>query len=99
MTDNIPITPKLAHKMLRQLRIRNGDVILIKQSTELAIKGNMDVLAEALGKMGHTTTIMIVVEDFDNIKVIDELGMNKRGWFKARHLSKLIKTNNDDTKS
>lgn len=75
---------------VKKLRVRNGDLILVKHGSEIADIQTIGAMADALGNAGLEKTVIFVVDDFDNIRALDESTMNKNGWFRVEALSKLI---------
>lgn len=87
--ENISI--KTLAKFVRKMRISNGDIIAIKSGTVLANKRTVDELSEAIGALnGKGKCVLIVVDDFDDLRVLDEKAMNERGWFYVDTLQKII---------
>jgi len=85
------ISVRQAMKYMTNLHVKDGDVIAIKVGTPLATTEAVDVIAKALEKNGFTKCIVAVVNDFDDLKVLDEAGMLRRGWVnmdKVRALGK-----------
>lgn len=84
------ITNRNLAKVARKLKINNGDVLLIKQGTSLANEEAITDISHAASKIGLEKCIIIVVDDFDSLKAINETDMNKMGWFRINTLRKLI---------
>ena len=79
---------KQAGKLVRKMRINDGDVILLKPPMH-PFKGG---IIEALRRRKHTTgTMVVLVEDFDDMKALNEQSMNKLGWYHLDHLRRLLK--------
>lgn len=77
-------------KALKKMHIENGDTLMIKQGTNLAKVEYIDELIEAGGKIGLDQVLIIVVDDFDSIALLNENEMAKHGWFRIKTLEKLI---------
>jgi len=77
-------------RLLKRLHISNGDIIALKHQSENANKVAMDFLATALEGM-KVDAIVVVVKDFDDMTVLNETEMNKRGWYKFSSISKVLK--------
>lgn len=68
-------------KIIRKLNISPGDVLLIKQDSELATKENLNRLGELFTEhYKGFNVVFVVVENFDDLQKADEETMNKFGW-------------------
>lgn len=81
---------KSAAKLMRKMRVSDGDVILVKQDTELSSDENMKTLMSSLKVIGFSATIVVVVDEFDHIKTLNEDGMNKFGWYRVEALKRFV---------
>ena len=94
------LSVRQAAKVMRKFRIEDGDVILVKNDTDLANEENMNALISGLKIIGHSHTIILVVDEFDNIKTVDETHMNEFGWYRIETLKnriiRKIKEESDD---
>lgn len=77
-------------KMAHKLRLCSDSIILLKRGTEIAQKDVIDSLVDSIQKTNLSNIILIVVEDFDDIRIMDEKQMNVRGWFKLETLQGMI---------
>jgi hypothetical protein len=83
-------------KLIKKFSINNGDILALKHNSANANKETIDVIIEAVTKMG-LNILVIVVEDFDDLSVLNETAMNTRGWFKLDKLRKLIRPKERET--
>lgn len=81
---------KSAAKLMRKMRVKDGDVILVKKDTELSSEENMKTLMSSLKVIGFSATIVVVVDEFDHIKTINETDMNKFGWYRIEALKRFL---------
>lgn len=77
-------------KALKKLNVRDGDCLLLKSSTALAKKEVIDDMLAKLSALGYAHLVVIVVDDFDDLKDANELEMNKNGWFRVDALRKIV---------
>ena len=71
---------KLA-QVIQKLNLENGNVILVKRGTKLAEQGHLNQLGNTIGEMGFTQQIiLIVLDDFSDLSILNEAEMNKLGW-------------------
>ena len=84
------LSRRMASKLLQKFKVNDGDVLLVKSNTELSTDDNMRALATGLKILGHAHTIILVVDEFDNIKTVDETTMAKYGWYRIETLKNQI---------
>lgn len=89
--DTRPENMKLASirniaRTMRKMHIANGDVILVKMGTNFAKKEHIEDFVKAGGKMGLDKVVIMVVDELDDIRKLDEKEMNKYGWYKMDSL-------------
>src|SRR4030066_1555379 len=94
-TPNIDITPVVISrrqlaKMLTKFRVNNGDVLAIQTGSISAKVEIVKAITEALGRIGRKDVIVVVVDDFSEMKVLNETEMNKQGWYRIKTLRKFI---------
>jgi len=77
-------------KLLKKYRVSNGDIIAIKHQSENANRAAMDFIANALEKMG-VQALVVVVNDFDDLTVLNEQEMARRGWYKMSSIAKVMR--------
>ncbi len=77
-----------AGKLVRKMKIKDRDVVLLKPPLH-QFKGG---IIEALRRRKHTAgTMVVLVDDFDDMKALDEATMNEHGWYHLDHLKRLLK--------
>jgi hypothetical protein len=77
-------------KLLKKFHVSNGDIIALKHQSENANRAAMDFIATALEGMG-IQALVVVVNDFDDLSVLNETEMAHRGWFKLQKFSKSMR--------
>ncbi|OHB71826.1 MAG: hypothetical protein A2W23_06015 [Planctomycetes bacterium RBG_16_43_13] len=78
------------NKFVGKLHLRDGDVLALKYGTNIAQKDFIDKLTNAIVTAGHLNVIIIVVDSFDDLNVLDQETMNKMGWFRKEQLLKVL---------
>jgi hypothetical protein len=76
-----PKVRNVVRDAIRRLKINDGDIVLVKGESRMAQQSNFESFAQYLGKTGRERCIVCVVADFDDLTVLDEAEMNKRGWY------------------
>lgn len=76
-----PSARALARQIVRQLSIKEGSAIMVKRGSILARQDQLEAFARAVGAAGFTNVFIIVVEDFGDVKVLDEAALNELGWY------------------
>lgn len=103
MTDQTPqtlLSRRMLQKHLQKLHINNGDVLLLREGTPAAREDVIMGIVRALGELGHKEKcLVVVVNRFDDLAVLDEKEMNKHGWYYLPQLKKLIHTKTDSEES
>lgn len=61
---------------LQKLQVRNGDLLVVPESTE---QSDMELLAEAIQIMNGARAVIVR----GPIKQLDTADMNKLGWYRA----------------
>lgn len=83
------ISVRQMSKLLKRFHLNNGDILAIKHQTENANEQAIDTITKALTHL-KIDALVIVVDSFDDLTVLNETEMGKRGWFKLKSLSKFI---------
>lgn len=78
-------------RLIKKLHVGDGDVIALKFQSNLANKETIELIANALNRMGLEQSLVVVVEDFGDLSVLNETEMNKRGWYRLSKISKVLK--------
>lgn len=65
--------------------LEDNSVLMIKHGTPLATFEMIEELERAMKIIGHEGVLIAVVEDFDDLSVLDEQGMNQRGWYRREN--------------
>jgi hypothetical protein len=89
-TNSINVSVRQMSRLLKRLGVSNGDVLAIKYKSENANKQAIDIITHAFEKMG-INVLVIVVDDFDDLSILNETAMNQRGWFKLKSLAKIMR--------
>ncbi len=67
-------------RYVRNITVNNGDILAIKVGSVLAKKENTDALSLGLARAGKTGSVIVVVESFTDLAMLDETEMNRLGW-------------------
>jgi stalled ribosome rescue protein Dom34 len=76
------LTREEARRYIRTLNVQDGNVLAIKAGTRLGNKESIQALSRAFAATKRTKVVIVVVDDFDDLSVLDEEGMNKLGWYR-----------------
>lgn len=85
-------------KALKKLEIKNGDTILIKSGTMMAEQEWIEELIQIGSAMGLDRVLITVVDDFDNLRVLDETAMATHGWYRLNFRRKQVRPIEPETK-
>lgn len=77
-------------KLLKKFKISNGDILALRFQSPEANRESIDQIVHALEQLG-INALVVVVEDFDDLTVLNETEMGKRGWFRLDKFSKVIR--------
>jgi hypothetical protein len=77
-------------RLLKRLSIKNGDILALKHQSENANQEAIDLIVKALTRL-KIDALVIVVDDFEDLSILNETEMNKRGWFKLKSLAKIMR--------
>ena len=89
--DNQSLSVRQLCRLLKHFNLREGDVLALKQGKQTASLEVVEEISKALGKMGYANVLIIVVEDFDDMTILNETAMNKHGWYHLKSLAKMMK--------
>lgn len=84
---------KLLRNFVRKLRLRDGDVVLIRSESPLSRIDALNTLDDAVRSANIHDVIFIVVDDFDAVETIDEAKMMELGWVRTKRIDKLLGVN------
>lgn len=66
---------------IRVHKVNDGDVILLKANTsEIASKQQVHDFANAIRAGGRHNCVLIALDDFNDLQVLNEEDMEKHGW-------------------
>jgi hypothetical protein len=77
-------------RLLKRLSIKNGDILALKHQSENANQNAIDLIVKALTRL-KIDALVIVVDDFDDLSVLNETSMNSMGWYKLKTLAKIMR--------
>lgn len=84
-------------RLLKKFKINNGDILALRFKSSIASMKSIEEVTDALGKLG-INALVVVVESFDDLTVLNETDMAKQGWYRLDSLSKLMKIPKEETK-
>ena len=77
-----------AHAIAKHLDIKDGDILLLKRITD-NVGENLEVfnaLRNAFGLTGRGRCVIMIVDDFDEVRALSEKDMMNYGWCKCTAL-------------
>jgi hypothetical protein len=77
------VSVRKLNKFIKRLNITDKSVVVIKQGTDMAQHGNLNALAQTVGDAGFEGVVVVIAEELDDIKVLNEKAMNEHGWVKT----------------
>lgn len=77
-------------RLLKRFSIKSGDILALKHKSENANAEAIDVISKALTHL-KVNALIVVVDDFDDMSVLNETEMNRLGWYRFNSLAKLMK--------
>lgn len=96
--SNTFLSRKLLTKHIQKIHLNDGDVLAVRAGTTIAKQEYLKGIADALGRLGKRDIILVVVDRFDDLSVLNEKEMNKRGWYRVPQLQRLIHIPKDGEK-
>lgn len=81
---------KEMRQFIRKFRISSDTIILVKQGCALADKMTMNAFENVVKEMGLKNVLIIVVENFDDVTVLNQLDMNRLGWYRLSAVRRLV---------
>jgi len=76
---------------LKRLRLRDGDVLAIKEDTGLGIDKTMDnrqaIMERLSGAISKSNVLVVFVRQLSDIKALDEKVMRNYGWERIKDAS------------
>jgi hypothetical protein len=92
-----PLSIRQANKFIRRLRLKDNDIVILRHVAPLATPDNIDALSKAIGAAGIAGVTLVVIDDFDDLKVLDSRVMAKHGWIKIGDLAQTIVEKRENT--
>lgn len=89
-TPNSSISVRQMSRLLKKLNIKSGDILVLKHQSESANADAIDTIVKALTHL-RVDALVIVVDDFNDLSVLNETEMNKRGWYKLSSIAKVMR--------
>jgi uncharacterized protein YbjQ (UPF0145 family) len=86
--SNNQISVRQMAKLLKNFHVGNGDILAVKHGTENANQEAIKQIVAALTQMG-VNAMVIVVGDFNDLTVLNEIEMQKRGWYRLEKLTRI----------
>lgn len=75
----------LVRQTIRTLQVKDGDVLLIKARTDaLATRRDVHDFTNAVRRGGRPNCVVIALESFDELAVMDEEIMELHGWVRKQ---------------
>lgn len=71
-----------ARRFLKVMPINDGDILMVRADSMPARRDAIDAMSRALSKTDRENVILIVVDEFDDLSVVNEVSMNELGWFR-----------------
>ena len=88
MTTATALSSRQMARLLKKVSLHDSDIVLVKQS-----KFNEDEVLEVLRKgverLNIGTVYVVMVEDFNDIKVLNHQEMNSHGWWHVSQINKV----------
>lgn len=84
------LSRKLLTKHVQKLHLQPGDVLAVKAGSAVAKQEILQGIADAMGRLGLKDIILIVVDDFKDLSVLNQTEMNRHGWYHVPQLKKLV---------
>ena len=95
MTDSKSKNPSISvrqiAKLLKKFHLNDNDIIVLNSKSSMVDNNVIDSLRNALESL-KVNVVIVVAEDFDDLTILNETEMNKRGWFRLSKLNKFIRT-------
>jgi len=76
---------------VKKLRIPDNSIVLVKQGSPIDNHDDLKLLAETIHRAGVDGVVVISVADFNDLKVLDSIDMQKYGWYRKEDIGKLFK--------
>lgn len=73
---------QLVRESIRQLHIQDGQILLVKRGSPLGNEDSLKALAGIFHRQNRSNCILIVVDDFNDLAVINPQQMNAAGWYR-----------------
>ena len=86
-----PLSSRQMARPLKKFKINDGDILAVKFKSPNANQTAIEAVIAALDKMGLKDVLVIVVDDFNDLSVLNETEMNKQGWYKLSSLAKFTR--------
>lgn len=75
--------------MINKFSITSNTVVLAKKGTPMADPMTLQTFEGVVKEMGLHNVLVIVVDDFDDARVLNSLDMNRLGWYRLPDVKRL----------
>jgi len=79
------------NRLLKRYNLHDGDILALRYKTPTADTSVIEDISKALARMGMKNVLIVVVEDFNDLSVLNETEMAKQGWYHMKNLVKMMK--------
>lgn len=76
-------------RMIQKFSITSNTVVLAKRGTAMADPITLRTFEDVVKQMGLHNVLVIVVDEFDDARVLNNLDMNRLGWYRLPDVRRL----------
>lgn len=77
-------------RLLKKITLKEGDIVLVKRS-KFNDAEILDALRKGVESLGISKVFAIIVDDFEDIKTINQQEMNAYGWYNIEQINKVTR--------
>lgn len=82
-------SPKVLSKLIKKFRLDSNSVLVVKSGTELAREDVISELKKVIERTSLKDVVVVVADDLDDIRGLNEIEMMRNGWYRSNIIRKL----------
>lgn len=86
-TSGMPSARQIA-RLLKKINLHDHDIIMLK-SGKFDEQDIMEMLRKGVESLGLKKVFVIVTDDFDDLKVLNQQEMNNLGWYNISQINRV----------
>ncbi|KKL91617.1 hypothetical protein LCGC14_1892870 [marine sediment metagenome] len=92
---NQPLSIRTLSKAMRKMKLSDNCVVMVKRGSDLATSERLKTLENTIALAQTVNVVIVVVDDFGDLKAIDKETMGANGWYYIDSIRRKLFKNKD----